>query len=197
VLVATSLDDAMMKLSSASYVDDIESVFVIGGAAAFEEALTSERLHKLYLTEVHGVHECDTFVSGYTGDHLTTVAHSVRSKSSCLGNFDHHNNSAGGLHGQSGCVQLQDPGESRSTQRSPSCSSDRCRRNVPAQASLGPVLRVGAAAACHPGRCSHNPSPPRGAPVFGHCTGHPHNRYISHCMYACFLWHCMSHLLQE
>ena len=79
VLVAKSLDDAMSKLSSASYCDDVETVFVIGGAAAFEEALVSPSLDKLYLTEVQGDIECDTFVTGYSGEHFSTLASSVRS----------------------------------------------------------------------------------------------------------------------
>ncbi len=77
VLVAQSLTDAMQKLSSASYSDDVESVFVIGGASAFDEALSSSALDKLYITEVQEELECDKFVTKHRGDHLTTIAVSV------------------------------------------------------------------------------------------------------------------------
>jgi dihydrofolate reductase len=70
-------------MASVSYSEDIESVFVIGGAAAFEEALSSQGLDKVYLTEVMGDIECDTFVTGHASERLQVVAKSVRTACVC------------------------------------------------------------------------------------------------------------------
>ena len=77
VLVATSLDDAMEKLQSAAFADDVERIFVIGGAAAFAQVLASPLLDTLYFTRVHAEVPCDTFIPTLSED-FVPVAESVR-----------------------------------------------------------------------------------------------------------------------
>jgi dihydrofolate reductase len=42
----------------------VESVFIIGGAQVYAEALASPLCEEVYLTKVAGEHECDTFIPG-------------------------------------------------------------------------------------------------------------------------------------
>jgi dihydrofolate reductase/thymidylate synthase len=67
VLVAPSLAEAVATLSAAPYSDSVESVFVVGGAAAFAEALkggsgTAVACDTVFLTRVHTEFECDVFI---------------------------------------------------------------------------------------------------------------------------------------
>lgn len=52
VLIASSLEEAMTMLSTASYCDQVESIFVIGGAALYSAALRSSCLGRVFLTHV-------------------------------------------------------------------------------------------------------------------------------------------------
>ncbi|KAG8459221.1 hypothetical protein KFE25_005732 [Diacronema lutheri] len=52
VLVAGSLDAALALLAAAPTAEAVESIFVIGGAAVYAEALASERLERAYVTFV-------------------------------------------------------------------------------------------------------------------------------------------------
>lgn len=65
VLVARSLEDAVALLSSEQFADKIDSIFVIGGAAAFQEALSSAGkvvCDTIYLTRVHSEVACDVSI---------------------------------------------------------------------------------------------------------------------------------------
>jgi len=59
---ATSLTGAVSMLASGEHADNVESVFIIGGAAAYTEALASPLCEQVFLTRVEGEHECDTFI---------------------------------------------------------------------------------------------------------------------------------------
>jgi dihydrofolate reductase len=50
VLIATSLDEALLKLNTNE--SKIDSIFVIGGSSLFAEALKSKLCNRIYLTEV-------------------------------------------------------------------------------------------------------------------------------------------------
>jgi len=52
VVAARSLDEALA-------VRDVETIFVVGGAGLFQEALVDARLRYVYLTRVEGRFDCD------------------------------------------------------------------------------------------------------------------------------------------
>ena len=52
VVAARSLDEALA-------VRDVETIFVVGGAGLFQEALADARLRYVYLTRVEGRFDCD------------------------------------------------------------------------------------------------------------------------------------------
>ncbi|MEK7524346.1 MAG: dihydrofolate reductase [Patescibacteria group bacterium] len=54
---ASSLDDAL-KIAAQH---NAEEVFVIGGAKVFAETIAHPSCHQIYLTEIDGIFECDTF----------------------------------------------------------------------------------------------------------------------------------------
>lgn len=58
VLCSQSLDDALILLSSSN---NIENVFVIGGAQIFALAIEHPSCQKLYVTHVQGGYGCDVF----------------------------------------------------------------------------------------------------------------------------------------
>jgi dihydrofolate reductase len=58
VVSAISFDEAFAKLSKR---DDLGEVFVIGGANIYAQAIFREECVKVYLTEVEGEFDCDTF----------------------------------------------------------------------------------------------------------------------------------------
>jgi len=62
VLLQSSLESALATLASEAYATQVESVFVIGGAQVYAEALESPLCSMVHLTEVEGEHECDTFI---------------------------------------------------------------------------------------------------------------------------------------
>ncbi|MFA6305626.1 MAG: dihydrofolate reductase [Candidatus Gracilibacteria bacterium] len=56
VEIYTSLNDAIVSAG-----DDIEKVFIIGGATLFKESLTHPNLTGLYITFIEKEYECDTY----------------------------------------------------------------------------------------------------------------------------------------
>lgn len=58
VLCSQNLDDALSQLSSS---DNIENVFVIGGAQIYAQAIAHPLCQKLYVTHVQGEFGCDAF----------------------------------------------------------------------------------------------------------------------------------------
>lgn len=69
VVVVTSLEDALARAES---MDDVESVFVIGGGQIYVEALARAECKKAYITEVGGSYDCDTLFPEYR-DYFPTV----------------------------------------------------------------------------------------------------------------------------
>jgi len=62
VLIATSLSEAVSQLSEGNHVSSIENIFVIGGEAAYREAVASSNCEKVHLTLVETeVPDADTF----------------------------------------------------------------------------------------------------------------------------------------
>ncbi len=55
----SSLPDSMASLS---LMDDIDKIFVIGGASLYTEALTMNECDKIYVTHIDEHFECDTFM---------------------------------------------------------------------------------------------------------------------------------------
>lgn len=58
VLAAHSIDEALEKLATQK---NIESLFVIGGAQIFAEAINHLSCRKIYLTQIMQTFDCDTF----------------------------------------------------------------------------------------------------------------------------------------
>ncbi len=46
----------------------VENIFVIGGGAIFAQSMHHAALNRLYLTDVHAVYPCDTFLPPYKED---------------------------------------------------------------------------------------------------------------------------------
>jgi len=57
-----SLEDA---LDFASSLDEVEKIFVIGGAEVYKAAIELSDCDKLYLTKVHQLFDCDTFFPSF------------------------------------------------------------------------------------------------------------------------------------
>lgn len=57
--VADSLEAALSAVSAAG--EGIETVFVIGGASIYADAIQSPRCEALHVTELHAAPKCDTF----------------------------------------------------------------------------------------------------------------------------------------
>lgn len=65
VVLATSLRDALSILASDQYSKDVESVYLIGGSAAYCEAFDPKAdlpCANIYLTRVHSPVDCDVFI---------------------------------------------------------------------------------------------------------------------------------------
>ncbi|KAJ4432663.1 dihydrofolate reductase-like [Periplaneta americana] len=61
-IVCASLEHALKKLSTdPRYRDLIDTVWVLGGAEVYKEALKSPSFHRLYLSRIRAVYPCDVF----------------------------------------------------------------------------------------------------------------------------------------
>lgn len=61
VLRAHNLAQALQIIIS----HDCARIFIIGGAAVYKEAITIEVFDTLYITEIEGIYDCDTFFPDY------------------------------------------------------------------------------------------------------------------------------------
>merc|ERR1712168_872866 len=61
VLLCRSLDECMHMMSTEHYMEQIESLYVIGGSSVYNVAMSSSYCQRIYLTEVEESYECDTF----------------------------------------------------------------------------------------------------------------------------------------
>lgn len=55
---ATSLDDALKKLEA---LENVETIFVIGGSRLYQDAICHEQCQHAYVTWIHKQFECDAF----------------------------------------------------------------------------------------------------------------------------------------
>lgn len=65
VRVCPSLEHALAMLAGETKTDQ---VFVIGGGSVYEEALRHAQCTRVYITRVHRVFECDTFLGEFEQD---------------------------------------------------------------------------------------------------------------------------------
>jgi len=77
VLVASSVAGAYEQLQK---LEDIEEVFVIGGQAAYQEAVTMEACKRLFITRIGKDMECDAFFPGFD-EKVFRPAHVSKTKS--------------------------------------------------------------------------------------------------------------------
>ena len=62
VLVASTFEEALTRLSGVEYSNILQHIFVIGGGTVYKEALESQHCNKVYLTEVYAdIPDLDTF----------------------------------------------------------------------------------------------------------------------------------------
>jgi dihydrofolate reductase len=58
VIWASSFEDAFEKMDLRK---DLGEVFIIGGASIYAQAISRPECKKIYLTEINGVFDCDTY----------------------------------------------------------------------------------------------------------------------------------------
>ena len=68
VLISRSLEECVELLSCEPYCDTIENLFVIGGSNVYDTAMSSGFCERIYLTEVYGEFDCDTFYPVFDKD---------------------------------------------------------------------------------------------------------------------------------
>ncbi|KAH8358680.1 hypothetical protein KR093_001703 [Drosophila rubida] len=61
VILCRDLESAMQEIEDGDIRDNIENVWIVGGSGVYAEAIKSPRCHRLYLTQIQGDFECDTF----------------------------------------------------------------------------------------------------------------------------------------
>ena len=61
-----SLDAALEWASNGPLSDQFETLFVIGGATLYKEAIKHPRCEKLIVTKIHQLYDCDAFFPPYT-----------------------------------------------------------------------------------------------------------------------------------
>lgn len=64
-LLATSIDEALDRLSQPPFKDIVETVWVCGGVGIYREAISHPRCFRIYLTQVKAKFECDTFFPSF------------------------------------------------------------------------------------------------------------------------------------
>lgn len=61
VLVFSSLDKALGYFETEEMQVKIENVWIVGGSSVYKEAMDSDRCHRIYITNIFGEFDCDTF----------------------------------------------------------------------------------------------------------------------------------------
>ena len=51
-ILASTMDEALNRLSQPPFVDAVETVWVVGGVGIYGEAIKHPRCHRIYLTQV-------------------------------------------------------------------------------------------------------------------------------------------------
>lgn len=78
VLRGADLDEALEKVAHASEKNDGKNIeiFIIGGAQIFAEAVKHRACQRIYLTEIHGKFDCDTFFPKFDKNIFKKISHS-------------------------------------------------------------------------------------------------------------------------
>lgn len=63
IVICNSFTKALELLNTNDY-NDIENIWIIGGNSVYNETLKHENCHRIYLTEIKAIFECDVFFSG-------------------------------------------------------------------------------------------------------------------------------------
>lgn len=66
VILCSSLTEAMSRLNTEQYAEQIENIWIVGGYAVYKEAMESEHCHRIYFTEIKAKFECDAFFPAIT-----------------------------------------------------------------------------------------------------------------------------------
>lgn len=61
VVLCRSFDEALAKVSTAPWSNEIENVWIVGGYSVYKEAMESDLCHRIYFTEIMAKFECDAF----------------------------------------------------------------------------------------------------------------------------------------
>ena len=77
VLIYPTFEAAMEEVKKAPFAEQIETVWVIGGSSVYRLALASEFCHRIYLTKIHKIYDCDTFLPPIDGKVFKRVEDSV------------------------------------------------------------------------------------------------------------------------
>ena len=72
VLVAASYGEALDLVDKMS--DKVESCWIIGGSAVYQEAMDSPRLDKIYITKIMKDYDCDTFFPSINTQHWKLIS---------------------------------------------------------------------------------------------------------------------------
>ena len=73
VVLARSFEDAFLKIEE---MNDVDSIFVIGGASVYSQAIALPFCKRIYLTRVFGKFDCDTFFPNVDEDVFEVVSKS-------------------------------------------------------------------------------------------------------------------------
>lgn len=65
---ASSLQDALTQIGEGGEKSPIESVYVIGGAQIYAQAVQHPQCRQIYLTRIDGAFDCDTFFPEFSGE---------------------------------------------------------------------------------------------------------------------------------
>jgi len=75
-VLASSIDEALSRLSQPPYLDLVETVWVVGGVGIYREAISHPRCFRIYLTQIEAEIECDTFFPSFDESDFEAVVDS-------------------------------------------------------------------------------------------------------------------------
>lgn len=72
VLLCASLSEAMSLLQKC-YANEVENVWIAGGNTVYKEAMESDLCHRIYMTDIKALFDCDTFFPAINPDAFRLV----------------------------------------------------------------------------------------------------------------------------
>ena len=86
VLRADGFEQALELLAKGTLAKTVESVYVIGGAQIYQQAIVHKECHNIYLTQILHSFDCDTFFPPFTDyfQHEASSPRYVENEISCL-----------------------------------------------------------------------------------------------------------------